>query len=84
MSDLNHDVMHLLGRIDGKLDQVINSAEEHRADDKRRFAEVHGRLDEHAKDINVAKGASSVIRWLIGGGIVSIIASVAAIMKVFG
>lgn len=55
------EVLLLLGKIDGKLDQVITSAEEHRSDDKRRFTEVHERLDEHAEDINKAKGAKGAL-----------------------
>lgn len=65
------DVLQLLGRIDGKLDLVIEQAKEHRDDDKRRFAEVHGRLDEHAEEIAKAKGAKGAILWvfsLVAGG----------------
>jgi hypothetical protein len=72
-------VIQLLGRIDGKLDQVIESAKEHRDDDTRRFTEIHGRLDEHAEDINKAKGAKGALLWaagLVAGG-VSIVAAYA-------
>ena len=79
------DVLQLLGRIDGKLDQVIESAKEHREDDKRRFNEVHGRLDEHAEDINKAKGAKGAVLW--GAGLVATVAGSAAAYaakKLFG
>lgn len=65
MNDSN-DVLQLLGRIDGKLDQVIEQAKEHRADDSRRFAAIDERIDEHERDINQAKGAKGAIVWLAG------------------
>ena len=70
------DVMQLLGRIDGKLDQVIESAKEHREDDKRRFADVYDRLDNHEKDINQAKGAKGALLWAAGAiaGVVAFVA----------
>ena len=74
------DVIQLLGRIDGKLDQVIDSAKEHREDDKRRFNEVHGRLDEHAEDINKAKGAKGALLWIAGlvAGVVTFVGPMVA------
>lgn len=64
MSDNN--VLQLLGRIDGKLDQVIEAAKEHRDDDKRRFADVYTRLDKQDAEINTAKGAKGAIVWMVG------------------
>lgn len=58
---MSDGVEQLLGRIDGKLDQVIASFKEHREDDTRRFAEVNDRLEDHAKDINKAKGAKAAV-----------------------
>lgn len=79
------EVLLLLGKIDGKLDQVIQTAEEHRSDDKRRFTEVHARLDEHAEDINKAKGAKGALLW--SAGLVATVAGSAAAYaakKIFG
>lgn len=78
------EVLLLLGKIDGKLDQVIATAEEHRADDKRRFTEVHERLDEHAEDINKAKGAKATFLWVAGlvAGVVTFVGPMVA--KAFG
>lgn len=84
MSDDLSVIQQLLGRIDGKLDQVIDSAKEHREDDKRRFTEVHARLDGHAEDIAKAKGAKGVILWLAGGGAVAISALVSYVVKAKG
>jgi len=61
------DVLVLLGRIEGKLDSALKDAEEHRDDDKRRFTEIHKKLDEHAEDINKAKGAKATLLWIAGG-----------------
>jgi endonuclease III-like uncharacterized protein len=80
---MSEDVQRLLGKIDGKLDQVIDTFKEHREDDKRRFKEIHGRLDEHAEDINKAKGAKATLLWLVGGGAAAISATVVYASKVF-
>lgn len=63
MSDIN-TVLQALGRIEGKLDSEIKLAEEHRADDVRRFEGVFKRLDATDKDINQAKGAKGAILWV--------------------
>lgn len=78
------EIARLLGQIDGKLDQVISSAAEHRADDTRRFTEVYKWLGKHDEEINKAKGAKSVILWIAGvaGGLVS--AAVTYAMKIKG
>ena len=80
MADTDPDVLQLLGRIDGKLDQVIDTAKEHRDDDKRRFTEVHARIDDHEKDINQAKGAKGAILWIAGlvAGVVTFIGPMVA------
>lgn len=76
MSTPDPSVLQLLGKIDGKLDQVIEQAKEHREDDKRRFTEVYARLDDHEKDINQAKGAKGALLWAAGAiaGIVAFVA----------
>ena len=81
---MSDDLNRMLGQIDGKLDQVIDTFKEHREDDKRRFTEVHARLDDHAEDINKAKGAKGVLLWLIGGGAATIGAGVAMVAQAFG
>ena len=78
------EVMQLLGRIDGKLDSVIESAKEHREDDKRRFTEVHKRLDEHADAISQARGAKGAILWIVGGGAAAISALISMFIKAKG
>lgn len=80
----NDEIPQLLGRIDGKLDQVIETFKEHRDDDKRRFSEVYGKLAEHEKDINQAKGAKGALLWLVGGGAAAIGGLVAIAAKAFG
>jgi hypothetical protein len=64
---VSDEIPRLLGQIDGKLDQVIETFKEHRNDDVRRFTELHGRLDQHAEDINKAKGAKGALLWAAGG-----------------
>ncbi len=78
------DVLQMLGRIDGKLDQVIDSAKEHREDDKRRFTEVYSKLDEHSSEIHRANGAKGALMWAAGvvAAVVGFIATAAA--KVLG
>ena len=81
---VSDDLNRLLGSIDGKLDQVIETFKEHREDDKRRFTEVHTRLDEHAEDINKAKGAKGAFIWLVSGGAAAIGGLAAMAAKAFG
>lgn len=81
---MSDDVSQMLGRIDGKLDQVIETFREHREDDKRRFAEVYGKLEEHASDIDKAKGAKGALLWLVGGGAAAIGCLAAMAAKAFG
>lgn len=83
MSD-EHNVIQLLGRIDGKLDQVIDAAKEHREDDVRRFTDVYKKLGEHDQEISKAKGAKGVFLWLVGGGAAAIGAAVSQIVKIKG
>lgn len=63
---MSDPVLQVLGRIEGKLDSEIALNKEHRDDDKRRFTEIHGRLDEHAEAIAQARGAKGAIVWLVG------------------
>lgn len=63
---MSDPVLQILGRIEGKLDSEIALNKEHRDDDKRRFTEVHERLDEHAEAIASAKGAKGAIMWAVG------------------
>lgn len=71
-----NEILQALGRMEGKLDQVIEQAKEHRADDSRRFTDVYGRLDKQDEEINKAKGAKGVILWMVGGGAAAIAAFV--------
>ena len=81
---MSDPILQALGRIEGKLDSEIAASKEHREDDKRRFADLYTKYGEHDKDIAQAKGATSVIRWLIGGGLVAVGTSLAALAKAFG
>lgn len=81
---MDDSVLQLLGRIDGKLDQVIDAAKEHRDDDKRRFSDVYTKLGEHDQQIAQANGAKGVIIWLIGGGAAAIGGLVVVAAKAFG
>lgn len=78
------NVLQVLGRIEGKLDAEISLAKEHRDDDKRRFGEVYTKISEHDQEIAKAKGAKSVLLWLIGGGGVALGGLVALAAKAFG
>lgn len=81
---MSDELNRMLGQIDGKLDQVIESFKEHREDDKRRFGEVYGRLDGLDADINKAKGAKGLFVWLITGGAAAIGGVVAMAAQAFG
>lgn len=77
---MDNDLLLLLGRIEGKLDQAITAAEQHRQDDIRRFTEVYDKLDSHEQDINQAKGAKGALLWAAGGvaAVASALATAAA------
>lgn len=77
-------ILQALGRIEGKVDQMVEAAKEHRDDDKRRFADVYKTLEDHAEDINKAKGAKGALLWLVGGGAAAIGALVAMAAKAYG
>lgn len=77
MSETNA-ILQALGRIEGKVDEIKDAAKEHRDDDKRRFTELHHKVDEnrdeanrkfaeHAQDINQAKGAKGALMWVASG-----------------
>lgn len=78
------DISQVLGRIEGKLDQVIASAVEHRADDTRRFSDVFKRLDGHDAEINQAKGAKAAIITIasLAAGLVA--TGISYLAKAFG
>lgn len=78
------EIAQLLGRLDGKLDQVISSFDRHIDDDVRRFTEIHKKLDEQAEDINKAKGAKGAVLWLVGGGAAAIASTVVMAAKALG
>jgi hypothetical protein len=83
VSDMN-SVLQALGRIEGKVDEIKDSAKEHRDDDRRRFSEVYEKLGEHDQEIAKAKGAKGVILWLIGGGGVALGGLAVAAAKALG
>lgn len=78
------DFAQVLGRIEGKLDQVIEASREHRDDDKRRFTEVYIELGKHAEDINKAKGAKGAILWMASGLAALVSAGLAGAAKMLG
>ena len=81
---MNEEIGQMLGRIDGTLDRVIASAEEHRADDIRRFEEVFKQLGNHSDEINKAKGAKGAVVWM-SGLVAALIAALAErAMKLWG
>lgn len=71
-----NSVLQALGRIEGKVDEIKDSAREHRDDDKRRFSEVYGTLNEHAAELNKARGAKAALLWVASG--VATVAGMAA------
>lgn len=78
------EISQLLGRIDGKLDQVIAASKEHREDDVRRFSDVYKKLGEHAEDINKAKGGKAVL-LVVASGLAGFIAFIGPMVaKAFG
>lgn len=64
---MSDDIGQMLGRIEGKLDQVGKSLDRHIDDDVRRFSDVYKVLGDHAEDINKAKGAKGALLWAAGG-----------------
>lgn len=76
--DSANTILQALGRIEGKVDEISSAAKEHREDDKRRFSEVYGKLDEHSVDINQAKGAKGALLW-VAAGIATAAGAVAAV-----
>lgn len=84
MADGTNEILQALGRIEGTVMEIRDAAREHRDDDKRRFTEVHSRLDQYAEDINKAKGAKGALLWA-AAGIASVVGFVAPyIAKVLG
>ena len=84
MSSPDPEVRELLGRIDGKLDQVAKTLDRHIDDDVRRFSDTYTKLGEHDKEIAKAQGAKGVILWLAGGGALAISALVSFLVKSTG
>lgn len=82
MSDPNES--HLLGRIDGKLDQVIKALDRHIDDDVRRFTEVYKKQGEHDQEIAKAKGGKAVLLWVVGGGAAAVASFVTMAAKGLG
>jgi hypothetical protein len=63
----------LLGRIDGKLDSLIDTFKAHVEEDNERAKEIGKTLDAHSAVINQAKGAKGAVVYLaslVGGAIV--------------
>ena len=69
-----------LGRIEGKQDALIRWTEAH----EQRHERLDERVEQHAADINQAKGAKGALLWVSGivAAVVSAAAGIAA--KVFG
>lgn len=73
------DVQRSLGRIEGKLDSLTDAVRQHADQDTRRFDTLFRIVDDHAKDINRAKGAQRALVWAAGGvaGVISLVAGAA-------
>jgi hypothetical protein len=54
-----------LGRVEGKLDQVLQHLEAHFEDDKERFASLDGRLAKVEKKVWYASGVGSLLGALL-------------------
>lgn len=80
----DHEVLKLLGRIDGKLDSVVENLNRHIDDDVRRFSDVYEKLEKQADQISQAKGAKAMLLWLVSGGAAAIGAAVSFLMKAKG
>lgn len=65
----------LLGKLDGKLDQVIKSQEQQAADLKLQDAKLNGRLDSievRLRNVEISEAKSGAISGAISGSVVSI------------
>ena len=51
----------MLGSVDGKLDSLISSFAEYRVEHNGRHKEIDDKIEEHAADINRAKGAKTAL-----------------------
>ena len=75
-----NDTERMLGQLDGKLDTLLTLVRDHIQKDDDRFGVVFGKLEQHAADINQAKGAKSML-LLIAGGVSAVVGAAIAYFK---
>lgn len=75
------DLHQLVGEVSGKLDTLMDTLKQWQADHNARHEKIDEKLEEHAADINQAKGAKRATLALAGAAATVISLAVAAAGK---